>query len=193
MRLIQVTEVDIQLLQSFSCVFPAYEEFQEQLKKDHEEIDFFLKEKALAYHQNNLVRTHILLNETEDKVIGFFSLFNEDFFISNKKEKSLKLKQVPVFRGIEEEISDIPAVRIHKFAVHQEFQGKGMLGVKYSDYLFTDMLETIANVAKWTGCMFVTLEATDNAFMYYQNRGFKVLNKKSGNTLPFMIFKVLDI
>jgi hypothetical protein len=193
MRLVPITEVNSNLIEDFTCLFSSYEKHESKLKSDHEEIDGFLKEEALVYHKNNLVRTHILLNDLEDKVIGFFFLFNEDFLISTKKGNSLKFKQVSVYRGANNDITDIPAIRLHKFAVHKDFQGKKFMEIKYSDYLFNDMLDSIATAASWSGCMFITLEATDNAFEYYKNREFKVLNKKDGNTLPYMVYKVLDI
>lgn len=192
MRLDQITRVDSQLIKEFTCLFSSYEKHQLKLKEDHEELDKFLKEKALTYHKNNLVRTHVLLNDSEDKVVGFFSLFNEDFFISSSKESSLKFKQVTVYRGADN-ITELPAIRIHKFAVNKDFQGKQYMGVKFSDYLFSEMLDIINAAASWSGCMFITLEATDNAYYYYDHRGFKVLNKKDGNKLPYMIYKVIDI
>lgn len=91
MKLVPITQVDRRVIEDFTCLFPKYEKHQQQLKKDHEEIDEYLKEKALKNHLNNLVRTHLLLNETENKVIGFFSLFNDSCFISNKKRKKPKV------------------------------------------------------------------------------------------------------
>jgi|GEM_PF-7042459 len=191
MKLVPITQVDRRVIEDFTCLFPKYEKHQQQLKKDHEEIDEYLKEKALKNHLNNLVRTHLLLNETENKVIGFFSLFNDSCFISNKKEKNLKFKQFEINRG--EGITDLPSIHLHKFAIHQSYQGKSFGGMKFSDYLLSCVFDTVVAVTTLSGCMLIILEATDNAFAYYQHRGFKVLNKKSGNTLPLMIFKVNDI
>ncbi|RKJ17592.1 hypothetical protein D7X33_46480, partial [Butyricicoccus sp. 1XD8-22] len=61
------------------------------------------------------------------------------------------------------------------------------------NYLMGYLFETVRQVAEKSGCMFIGLEATDNAFNFYRSYDFQVLNKKNGKELPFLIFKVADL
>ncbi|CAM5184894.1 hypothetical protein UACE39S_01424 [Ureibacillus acetophenoni] len=188
MKLIQITDTDRKLLEEFSCLFSDYT--SEDLRKDHEKIDIFLKEEATTHHLNHYVRTYLLLNETEDKVIGFFSLFNDEIKVTNGKRSSLKFKGFTIYRP---ETDIYPSIRLHQFAINNEFQGKFYQGIKYSDYLMGHVLATIKEVAAKSGCMFIGLEATDNSLKFYKSFNFIEFKKKDNNKLPFLIFKVADL
>ncbi|RFU68559.1 hypothetical protein [Bacillus sp. V59.32b] len=133
------------------------------------------------------------MNGKKDKVIGFFSLYNEEILISNGQKKSFKFKGIKLYRS---EATDIyPAIRLHKFAIDTTFQGQyfSNKGIKYSDYLLSQVFEKVKDVAEITGCLLIGLEATENSNSFYKEYGFKTIRKKQGNTLPYFIFKVADL
>lgn len=59
-HLLPVTDVEKEIINQFSCLLTEYRFGQEELLKDHEKIDYFLKEEALSHHLNQLVRTYLL-------------------------------------------------------------------------------------------------------------------------------------
>jgi len=188
MHLLPITDVDKEIIEKFSCLFTDYTAYQEELRVDHEKINIFLKEESLLHHSNNLVRTYLLLNDKKDKVIGFFSLYNEEIAISNSQKKSFKFKRIVLYRSIDNDV-----YRLHQFAIDQQYQGKYFNGQKYSDYLIGYGFNTVRQVAEKSGCMFIGLEATDNSINFYKNYGFKILKKQNGRNLPYLIFKVADL
>lgn len=191
-HLLPVTDVEKEIINQFSCLLTEYRFGQEELLKDHEKIDYFLKEEALSHHLNQLVRTYLLLNDQKDKVIGFFSLYNEEITISNGQKKSFKFKGFVLYRPMDNEV--YPAIRLHQFAIDRDFQGEFFLNEqKYSVYLLGEVFETVRQVAEKSGCMFIGLEATDNSIRFYEEYEFKILRKKNGKTLPYLIFKVADL
>ncbi|PAK42651.1 hypothetical protein CHI08_08800 [Peribacillus simplex] len=191
MQLLAITDVDKEIIENFSCLFTKYTLDQKELRIDHEKIDSFLKEEALSHHFNQLVRTYLLLNDRKDKVIGFFSLYNEEIAISNGQKKSFKFKGIVLYQSMGSDV--YPAVRLHQFAIDKEYQGKKFGGKKYSDYLIGLVFETVRQVAEKSGCMFIGLEATDNSTRFYESYDFKTLRKKNGKNLPYFIFKVADL
>lgn len=188
MQLKQITDVDRKLIEGFSCLFSEYS--SDELRKDHERIDFFIKEEATAHHLNQFVRTYLLLNEHEDKVIGFFSLYNDEIQFSNNKRKSLTLRGFTLYLP---DINVYPSIRLHQFAINSDFQGKSYKGNRYSDYLMGHVLATVKEVADLSGCMFIGLECTVNATKFYESYNFIELTKKDMSKLPFLIFKVADL
>ncbi|WP_226680730.1 hypothetical protein [Sutcliffiella horikoshii] len=187
-----VTDVDSEIINQFTCKFDKYGEGQEELLNDHTKIDYFLKEEALSHHLNQFVRTYLLVSDQEDKVIGFFSLYNEEIAISNGQKKRFTFKGVTIYKSMEVEV--YPAIRLHQFAINKDFQGVNFIdNQKYSDYLMGTVFETVRQVAEKSGCMFIGLEATDNSVGFYEGYEFKTLKKKNGKILPYLIFKVADL
>lgn len=195
MQLFPITEVSEEIIESFSCFTNKYETGQEDLIRDHEKIDNFLKNEALSHHLKQLVRTYLLLNDVKNEVIGFFSLYNEEISISTSQKSKFKYKsEYKSFLIYTLENTEVyPAIRLHQFAIDKNYQGKYMAGEKYSDYLIGKVFQTVTQVAEKTGCTFIGLEATDNAIKFYEDYEFRVLTKKSGKKLPYLIFKVEDL
>ncbi|WP_400243750.1 hypothetical protein AB3U99_21330 [Niallia sp. JL1B1071] len=191
MHLLAITDVDRVLIENFSCILNEYDSGQGELRKDHEKNDLFLKEEALLHHNNQLVRTYLLLNEDKNKVIGFFSLYNEEIAISNGQKKSFKFKGSIIYQSMGNDV--YPAIRLHQFAMDREYQGRRYREQKYSAYLIGYVFENVRQVAEKSGCMFIGLEATDNAISFYEYYDFKILKKTNGHTLPYLIFKVADL
>lgn len=191
MELLSITDVGKDALENFDCSLPYYSQHQDELKNDHEQINYFLKEEAISHHLNHFVRTFLLFNVELKEVIGFFSLYNEELKISNGQKRSFKFKGTTFYRG--ENTDVFPAVRLHQFALDTKYQGQGVNGKKYSDILLGYVFESVTILAERSGCMFIGLEATDNSVRFYETYEFKTLRKKNGKILPHMIFKVADL
>lgn len=66
------------------------------------------------------MRTHLLVNNTGDTVIGFFSFSCSMILImSNSLEKSLKYEGMHIYQDTDSEL--YPAIRLHQFAVDRQF------------------------------------------------------------------------
>jgi hypothetical protein len=187
MDLLPITDVDQEIINNFTCLFSEYASEQEDLRIDHLKIDLFLKEEALSHHLNKLVRTFLFMNAEKTDVIGFFSLYNEEVLISSSQKKSFKFKKFVVYLP---ENDVYPSVRLHKFAIDRKYQGKFVGEEKYSDYLIGNVFKNVRLIAENSGCMFISLEATDNSVKFYEDYDFRVLKRKNGRELPVLIFKV---
>ncbi|PTY77966.1 hypothetical protein B5V89_12545 [Heyndrickxia sporothermodurans] len=191
MHLLPITGVNKQIIEHFSCLLSEYKAQQEKLRRDHEKINHFLTEEAYMHHIHQLIRTYLLLNDKKNKVIGFFSLYNEEILISNKLMKRFKYKKFIIYKPKDNDI--FPAIRLHQFAIDNQYQGKMVKGMKYSDILIGYVFEMVREVAEKSGCMFIGLEATENSISFYESYDFIIMKKKSENVLPFLIFKVANL
>ncbi|MDA2701391.1 hypothetical protein PDR95_06365 [Bacillus cereus] len=192
MRLVPVSEISQEIINSFSCTQNEYKNLP--LLEQHKQIDHFFREKACIYHQQNIARTHILL-DTADRIIGFFSLFNEEVSFSNNQKKSLLFKQQVKLFEDEERNSDLifPAIRLHYLALNNDFQGKTWGKTKYSEILMGYLFKHVTIISKLSGATFIFLESTENAVEFYKNYGFKSIKNKQDSGYEDMIFKISDL
>lgn len=103
LTLIRIDEVDPKLYKDFCC--------------DRPELNEFLVEDAMYFHEQNLTNTTIV--KLDDKMVGFFSLSSDAIRLSTSEKGDLALND-------EYQINYFPAVKITKLAVATEFAGKGI-------------------------------------------------------------------
>ncbi|MCU5341215.1 hypothetical protein OCA10_18745 [Bacillus cereus] len=192
MRLVQVSEISQEIINGFSCTQNEYE--NPTLLEQHKKIDHFFTEKAYIYHQQNIARTHVLL-DTDDRIIGFFSLFNEEVSFSGKQKKGLLFKQQMQLFEDEERSSNLifPAIRLHYLALNKDFQKKTCKEIKYSEILMGNLFKQITIISKLSGATFIFLESTENAIEFYKNYGFISIKNKQESGYEDMIFKTSDL
>ncbi|PEC31785.1 hypothetical protein COM99_21275 [Bacillus cereus] len=189
MRLVQVSEISQEIINNFSCTQNEYT--NPALLEQHEKIDRFFREKAYIYHQQNIVRTHVLL-DTDNRIIGFFSLFNEEIRFTGSQKKSLRYKQQMKLFEDEERVSDLifPAIRLHYLALNKDFQGIKCKDLKYSDILMGYLFKYIAIISELSGATFIFLESTENAVEFYKNYDFISIQNKQVSGYENMIFRI---
>lgn len=124
-------------------------------QEGNDQVQFFLQEESFKLMEGNLVRTRLLINES-NKLVGFYSLFNNIIKINKNKRKEL---DIILPQGVKE----IPAIRLYYIGVATKFQGLG-----YGDRLMASILYSCAVVSQISGCSLLTVESTENAVGFYE-------------------------
>jgi GNAT superfamily N-acetyltransferase len=135
----------------------------EQFSSGEPSVDLFLKEKALKYHKMQSAITRLYFDEGQN-LIGFLTLHNDVVTISNRKLKKYSW-DIP-FTG------DLPAIKLHYIGVDQRFQKQG-----YGEYLLAEAISICNEVATYSGCNFITVEAIHGTEPFYVKYGFSSLNR----------------
>ena len=152
----------------------SFEKIVKNFKCDkHRELVEYIKRYAYKHSKSNLYKTYISLNENKEPV-GYISFSLSD--IGNKEKFKNEL-------GISTSILyPIPALKITRLLVSDEFQGK-----KYGTSLLflADILAFV--VAYQIGCKLILVDAKNDAKNFYSKNTFKALriNKENDTTLMF--------
>ena len=144
---------------------------------DESDVEKFLKTDALKFHENNLVRTHLLLSE--DKLIGYFSLFADHVTVPRSKRESRDWKIGSVLKK-----QMYPSVRLHYMGIDKRYRKRG-----YGKLLLYAALDVCQEFSENIGCVFVNLEALNKTNGFYENYAFRQLERPHNN-ITKMILKI---
>jgi len=146
---------------------------------DEPSVELFLKEKALVLHQLRSAITRLYFDENQN-LVGYFTLYNDHIhvFASQKAKHGWNLAP---------DLGQFPGVKIHYFGVDIRHRGK-----HYGAYLLAESLLTIHEVAKNSGCNFVTVEALESALPFYDKFGF-VVRQRTSEGFHHMVFKLDEL
>ena len=135
-------------------------------------LDDWLQRKARSSEKDGAARTLVLCDDT--KVIGFYSL----------SASSVERVRVPgnLRRNMP---SPIPVILLGQFAVHTDYQGRGI-----GKDLLADALKRAVKAASFIGARAVMLMALDaKAKQFYEGYGFKAFSDDE----PFMMYMRLSV
>ena len=161
-----ISNVDIAVLKQFQC--------------DRDDINAFLYEDAIYYHDQNLTKT--ILGFHESDLIGFFSLSSD----------AIRLSKSEIFElGMNGEfpITFFPAVKITKIAISTLHMRKG-LGSHFIT-LIEGLIYDLPLAIK-----FITLDAVNepNIIQFYESNGFvesmsQASERRAGNKPTILMHK----
>ncbi|WP_397361881.1 GNAT family N-acetyltransferase [Paenibacillus sp.] len=159
-----IQEGDQSLLEQFQC-------------DDEVTVRKFLTEEALNLHLLNLASTRLYFNE-EGNLVGYFTLYNDMMQIGKSKRIKHKV-YVPSYKFY-------PAVKLHYLGVDSRYRKNG-----FGEYLLLSVLEIVTEIARLSGCIFLSVESLPNAVGFYNKYEFQYLS----NNKPFinMFFKVNEL
>jgi len=144
---------------------------------DESSVDGFLKRDALKLHENNLVRTHLLLSG--DKLIGYFSLFADHVTVPRSKRESHDWKIGHILKK-----QMYPSIRLHYMGIDKNYRKKG-----FGKLLLYAALDVCQEFSENVGCTFVNLEALNDTNNFYNKYGFQRLERQHNN-ITKMILKI---
>lgn len=125
----------------------------------YQEFNDFFFNKSKNYIKDDLSQIYFIKDESEKKVIGFFSICCARI----KTPKAVSLK---------EEIEYIPGLLIGHLITNEEYRRK-----KYGEKLLIYAIFIGKEVSKIAGCRFIIVDAytTNEAIQFYLNLDFKFL------------------
>lgn len=125
-------------------------------------VQVFLQEQALDLMECNLVRTRLFFDKNQ-KLIGFYSLFNDTIKIH-------KNKRIEISLTLPQGVKEIPAVRLHYIGIDDRYKGQG-----YGDILMSSVLVNCIKIAQISGCPLITVESTESARKFYARYDFSYI------------------
>lgn len=154
-------------------------------KQEYIPLKAFLKKAALEFHQDNVAKTYVLVDQAESPQIwGYATLMCSEITLNGLKRlgESSNYKRYDTF----------PAIKLARLAVDKSLhgQGYGSLLVKTTIAIAKDYI--MPNV----GCRFVTVDSKRNAVNFYEKIGFTLLeskeNQTNSNPLMFLDLNKID-
>ncbi|CAG7638983.1 hypothetical protein PAESOLCIP111_03997 [Paenibacillus solanacearum] len=146
---------------------------------DEISVEFFLKEQALKLHQLRSAVTRLYFDVNQN-LVGYFALYNDHVHVfSNQMTKH--------GWNLPDGLDLFPAVKLHYLGVDVRHRGK-----RYGEYLLGEVVELVEDIAKISGCNFLTIEALPNAVEFYQKYGFKVRSRQPGKGELYNMVLKLD-
>jgi len=157
-------------------------------KCSDDDLNGFLYDDALNFHNQKLATTYIL--ENEDSTVAYFSLLNDKISVTDldrRKLKDLFNKRFPYRKRL----NHYPAVKLGRLAVSEEFVNMG-LG---RDIL--RLIKTLFTTNNRTGCRFITVDAYSVAFPFYEKNSFKFFSggdkdSEQGRSTRLMFYDLQD-
>lgn len=147
---------------------------------DHLPLKTFLKKNALHFHQYEIAKTYVLVNEnlTLSRIWGYITLMNSEIVL-NEDQRPQETTATLRYEAF-------PAVKIARLAIDKNLQGKGYGKMILGWCVNHIKLTVMANV----GCRFLVVDAKRNSVPFYQKSGFTLLNTESNFTdeHPLMFF-----
>lgn len=130
-------------------------------------LNGFLRDEAKPFQEKRLAKTYLLCDE-EDRIAGYFSLFNDKVSrqeVANSTWRKIK-KQFPRSKHF----GSYPSVKIGRFAVSLQYRNQGwgsqMLGI---------IKEFLSNDTGYSHFRFLTVDAYLSAVSFYEKNDFKAL------------------
>ncbi|TGD22808.1 N-acetyltransferase [Companilactobacillus suantsaicola] len=148
-------------ISNFNCIPSNTEHTQKELN-DFEMINDFVKnkDKALKYAENNIYKTFLLLDNQNDKVMGFYSLCtgSKVFYKRFKAEKG-----VPTIGRNKA----LPTIDIMWLAVDVHYQEKNI-----GSMLLKKICASVYDTSKTIGVCVLTVDSLFQSQKFYEKFGF---------------------
>ena len=151
----------------------------ETLRPNHELSDFkcasedlnnFLKDDALTQQKSKLNITKLVM--CDDTIVGYVSLLTDTIPLKDIRDEDTK-QDIKDQLDITSKQRKLPAIKIGRFAVDEEYSHKGL-----GSEILMSILFNIKNIAENNvGLRFVTVEGYASAYKFYTDHNFINLKK----------------
>jgi GNAT superfamily N-acetyltransferase len=135
----------------------------------------FLVEQAYKMQQLKMTSTKLFF-DGDNKLIGYFTLYNDMMKIGKEKRVKHGLSDLP-------SVKYYPAVKLHYLGVDSRYQKIG-----YGKELLFSALDTVSRISEESGCIFMSVESLKSSVDFYYKYEFQHLSDNK----PFtnMFFKI---
>lgn len=136
-----------------------------------EDLNDFLMNDAQNLQNSNLNVTKLVM--CDEKIVGFVSLLTDALILKKINDENLKVKIKGELR-VKSKNTNVPAVKIGRFALDKKFSGKGL-----GSHILRNILYNLKYIAKNNiRFKFIVVEGYAKAFNFYVlKNGFENLKK----------------
>lgn len=131
------------------------------------DLNDFLLNDARLFSEKKIANTYILEDE-EKNVVAYYSLLNDK--VSKLDASNSAWKKLKKLFPYSKQFSSYPSVKIGRFAVSLDYEGKG-LGSK----LMAEVKKLLIQEEGYSAFRFLTVDAYLSAVPFYEKNGFKML------------------
>lgn len=124
---------------------------------ESEEIERFLREQALFYHEEGLARVVLVLHG--HIIVGYFALAMGRIYLSWRKKAHLFGEKAEM---------EIPALLLARMGVHQNFRQKGIGRV-----ILRRVFDIADKISEYVGFRFIFVDSKQQSAEFYRKFGFK--------------------
>ncbi len=149
------------------------------------DLNGFLSEDALAFHNKRIGKTFIL--KDEDTIVAFFCLLNDK--VTKIEASNSSWKKVKKLFPHNKHFSSYPAIKIGRLAVSVEYRHEG-IGSKLLDIIKHSLYES----NNFSDFRFLTVDAYLSAVPFYEKNDFRFLDAEDKNKhTRLMYFDMLEM
>lgn len=138
---------------------------REDFTCENEALDLYIRTQASRESTQNISKVFVLVEKSKpNDIAGYFTLNSASF---EKKNLPLELsKKLPHY--------PIPAALLGRFAIHKNWQGKGL-----GKFLLMDLFEKVLHANEFMAIHALIVDAKDEkSKKFYEKCGFKAFSEK---------------
>jgi GNAT superfamily N-acetyltransferase len=149
---------------------------------NEEGVEEFLKEHALRLQENNMTVTRLFFNASGE-LVGYFTLFNDAVPRIGKHKIEKEQWALPNSKFF-------PAIRLHYIGVDKRYTKQGI-----GHTMLMTVFAICEDIAQYSGCVFISVEALIDAVGFYENYDFKIIGRhdKAFHNMVFKLEEIEDI
>lgn len=144
---------------------------------DEMSVKTFLQKEALDMHEQKTVATRLVFSESNNELVGFFSLHND------LVEVAPSIIQENGWNLSTSDQSYYPGIKLHYLGVDSRYRNLGI-----GKLLMAEVRAIAVEASLTSGCNFITVESYPSATYFYGKQGFKI--KSWSNGLYHMLFSL---
>ncbi|MDR0828807.1 MAG: GNAT family N-acetyltransferase [Prevotellaceae bacterium] len=144
-------------------------------ESEDSELNDFLCEDAKDYFAQMLAVTYLI--ETDKETVAYFSLLNDN--LKRTIQRDLTTEESRIWNRLNRKMPNrkrkgtYPAVKIGRLAVSKKYTKSG-----FGKFMIEAVMRMYLEKAQLAGCRFITVDAYESAFGFYERNGFSFLTDK---------------
>jgi GNAT superfamily N-acetyltransferase len=140
------------------------------------ELEDFLAEDALNNQNAKISVTYLIFQKAGKNLVGYMTVLNDSINLN------ADLKEF--FKGKDIMYKSLPAMKIGRMAVHDDYQDKGV-----GSFMILFAINLASRIGESSGCRFIIVDSKRNhsdpakdPIHFYKKKGFKVLREREKGT-----------
>lgn len=145
------------------------------------DLNGFLVEDAIAFHNKHIGKTFIIENDDETEILAYFCLLNDK--ITKIEASNSAWKKVKKLFPHDKHFSSYPAIKIGRLAVSTNHRSEGL-----GSNILTVIKDRLKTEDYLSDFRFLTVDAYLSAVPFYEKNNFKFLDAEDKNKHTRLMF-----